>query len=115
DGRVTTMSVVEDLHEFEDRLSRLRPGCETTRVDQLVLQGREEALGDCVVPAVTLPAHAADDAQVIECVLVVSAGVLRSAIRVVKEPGVRDASSNSVAERFEHECAVNMIAHREPD
>jgi hypothetical protein len=45
-GGVTTVPVVEDLDEIEDRLSCLSPGREATRVDALGFEGGEEALGD---------------------------------------------------------------------
>src|SRR5262249_15939886 len=70
ESRVATFAVVEALDEFEDRVSCLRRRREATEVDEFGLQRREEALRDGIGPAVRLAAHAADDAGLIERVLV---------------------------------------------
>ena len=60
-----------------------------TSVDQLCLQGREEALRDGVVPAVADTAHAADDAAGRQLGSVELARVLTATVRVVNEPALR--------------------------
>ena len=52
------MPVVEDLDVLEDFAASVRPRLERVVSDELLLERREEALGDGVVPAVALAAHA---------------------------------------------------------
>ena len=59
--RMPPLPIVEELEVLEELGVRLRPGGPDGVVDQLDLQRREEALGDCVVPAIAPAAHAADD------------------------------------------------------
>ena len=51
-GRVATLAVVEDLDEVEDRRPQPGRGWPGVAVEQLALQGGEEALGDGVVQRV---------------------------------------------------------------
>ena len=67
------LTVVPDFDEFEDCPAGLGAGGEVGAVDELGLERLEEALGDGVVPAVTLAAHAADHAVGVEDSAVVMA------------------------------------------
>ena len=68
-------------------------------VDALGLERREEALGDGVVLAVALAAHARDDAALGERGAVVVARVGAAAVGVVHETGDADAAADGVVER----------------
>ena len=83
--RMPPLPVVEDLEVLEELGARRGPRGPRRVVDQLDLQRREEALGDGVVPAVAPPAHAADDPVLRQDPLVVAAGVLAAAIRVMQQ------------------------------
>src|SRR3954454_19005072 len=54
---VPAAAVVEDLDVLEDLGAQLGLGWPAAAVDELLLQGREEALGDGVVVAVAAAAH----------------------------------------------------------
>ena len=60
-------------------------------VDELSLDGGEEALGHGVVPAFTLAAQRQHDAVVLGQFAVVAAGVLAAAVGVEDRPGRRAA------------------------
>ena len=74
--RMPPLPIVEELEILEELGARRRPSGPGHVVDQLDLQRREKALGDGVVPAIALTAHAADDPVVRQHPLVVAAGVL---------------------------------------
>src|SRR3954452_19064369 len=54
---VPAPAVVEDLDVLEGRAAQVGLGWPTAAVDEFLLQGREEALGDGVVVAVAAAAH----------------------------------------------------------
>jgi hypothetical protein len=60
--RVLAVAVVEGLDVLGDGLTRLADRRPWSAMDEVLLQGREEAFDDGVIPAVALSAHAADDA-----------------------------------------------------
>src|SRR3989441_11952065 len=70
------LPIVEELEVLEELGARSRPSGPGRVMDQLDLQGREEALGDGVVPAIAPTAHAADDPVLRQHPLVVATGVL---------------------------------------
>jgi hypothetical protein len=55
---VGALTVVEALDVLEDRAPRCSTGWPAVPREQVELEGREEALGDGVVPAVARPAQA---------------------------------------------------------
>src|SRR5438034_7791008 len=77
--------IVEGLEVIEELTARRGPRGPGRVVDELDLQRGEEALGDGVVPAVAPPAHAADDPVLRQHPLVVAAGVLTAAIRMMQQ------------------------------
>src|SRR2546422_416104 len=77
--------IVEGLEVIEELTARRGPRGPGRVVDELDLQRGEEALGDGVVPAVAPPAHAADDPVLRQPPLVVAAGVLTAAIRMMQQ------------------------------
>jgi hypothetical protein len=72
---VPAAGVVPALDPVEDRLVGGRPGGPGTSVEQLGLDGREERLGDGVVPALTAPADREPDAVLVGQAPVLGAGV----------------------------------------
>src|SRR5262245_40203210 len=91
EGGVPALAVVEDLDEVEDRRPCLLAGRPGEAVDELDLEGGEEALGDGVIPAGARPAEALGDAVAGEEPGVVGGGVLAAAIGVVDQAGRRAA------------------------
>src|SRR3989449_4039742 len=79
------LAIVEELEVLEELGARRRPSGPGRVMDQLDFQRREEALGDGVVPAVAPAAHTADDPVLRQDPLVVAAGVLTSAIRMMQQ------------------------------
>src|SRR2546422_11727016 len=77
--------IVEEFEVLEELGARRRPSDPGRVVDQLDLQRREKALGDGVVPAIAPTAHTADDPVLRQRPLVVAAGVLTPAIRMMQQ------------------------------
>jgi hypothetical protein len=65
--------------------ANLFAGVEFEVSEFLNVEGREEAFGWRVVPAVALAAHAADDASGLQRLAVVAAGILAAAVGVAAE------------------------------
>src|SRR5712692_11908043 len=89
EGAVASFAVVEDLYVVEDlgaQFGLRRPGA---AVDQLLLQGREEALGDGVIEAVALASHRLGDAGSAGLLAEGEADELAALIGVPDQPAVR--------------------------
>jgi hypothetical protein len=71
-----TLSVVEAFDPTDDLQARVRPCGIPLRMDQLDLQGLEEAFHRRVVPTVSTPAHRLDHLEVVKELSVGVAGVL---------------------------------------
>src|SRR5690606_8428732 len=84
--RVETLAIVEHLDVIEEGGVQLCVGRPGLAVDELVLQRAEEALGDGVVPAISLAAHADLDAGLGESLAVGAARVLASPVRMMEQP-----------------------------
>src|SRR5215510_4097956 len=80
---VTPLTVVEAFDELGDLVSRRGSILPSPSIDKLLLQRREEALGDRVVPARALAAHAGCDPVLVQYGAVVTTGVLASSVRVM--------------------------------
>ena len=76
------------------------------------LQGREEALGHSVVPAVTLSAHATSDAPSFHGLSVVLAGVRTPPIRMVNQPAAWATLGKCHIQRRQGEMAIHALAGR---
>ena len=90
------LPVVEDLDVFEDLGTGALACVEGVVADKFLFQGREEALGHRVVPAVALAAHALTHLVAPESAAKGAAGVLRAAVAV--EDRIR--SANRVRDRL---------------
>jgi len=84
-------------------------------VDQLRTERGEEALGDGVVPAITRAAHALHDAACSQGGAVLVAGVGTTAIGVMDEACVDDASLEGAVERGQGKGRVVRVADRPAD
>src|SRR5258708_34142236 len=84
EGRMPALSVVEQLDVFEQRAAGLLARAPLSLVDQLDFERGEETLGHRVVPAVSDPAHAAQDSVCRQQLPVFPAGVLAATDRVVQ-------------------------------
>src|SRR5690554_1568329 len=106
EGRVEALGVVEvvDVAAHDPR-SVVEVG-EGAPLHALVLEAREEALGDSVVPAVTLAAHAADEAPGLQSVDVLVRAVGAPTVRVVNEPWWRFPAREGGTEGLERERGV---------
>src|SRR5437868_4274509 len=93
-GGVAADAVVERLDVLEDAGLCLLPGGVPLVVDQLPLQGGEEALDRGVVPALADPAHAARDPVPLQQPAVVVAGVLAAPVRVGHQPVAREPAAD---------------------
>ena len=110
--RVGALPIVEHFHVVEDRPSRLLAGLELVAMNELAFQGREEALDDRVIPAVSTPSDAARDLPSTEFLLVVVTRVLRSTIRMMQQLGFRIPLPQRHAESRQHERPSQRISHR---
>ena len=113
--RMPPLPIVEALEVIEELGARRRPGGPGRVVDQLDLEGREEALGDGVVPAIAPAAHTAGDPVLRQHPLVVAAGILTSAIRMMQQARRRAPAGQRQAERVEGEVVGDALAHRPAD
>src|SRR3954463_14884781 len=89
DRRVATLEVVEAIDVLGDVLSGSGPALEVINLLDLSFDRGEEALGDGVVPAISLPAHAALDASGPEGSAIVAARVGAAAIGVMDQASRR--------------------------
>src|SRR5213080_4018135 len=96
-------AVVEALDVLEHAAARLRPGIEGEVIEQLGLQGMEEALRRCIVETIAGPAHAADHPVLIEELLVVGARVGSAAIAVMHEAGRGATPRDGAVQRLERD------------
>src|SRR5260370_34424176 len=115
--RMPPLPIVETLQVIEELGARRRPSGPGRVVDQLDLERGEEALGDGVVPAVAPAAHAADDAVLRQHPLVVAAGVLAPAIRMMQQPRRRAPAGQPQAEGVESQIVPirSPIPHPPPN
>ncbi len=83
--RAKALMVVQVLDVAGDDVQRFDPALEEMKPQQPVFERGEEALGHHVVQAASAPTHALPHTRSNECVAVVSARVLASAVRVLDE------------------------------
>src|SRR2546425_9558558 len=107
--RMPSPPVVEALEVIEELTARRGPRAPGRVVDELDLQRGEEALSDGVVPAVAPPAHAADDPVLRQHPLVVAAGVLTAAIRMMQQAPRGTAASQRHPEGVEGEVVRDAL------
>src|SRR5262249_44764356 len=83
--RLQTSTIVEGLDVLEDGRAELGPRPPSAAVDELLLQSREEGLGDGVVPTVSFAAHADGDAELLQTRPVIEARVLAPSVGVMQQ------------------------------
>src|SRR5687767_7004840 len=84
-GRMAALDVVVAVDKGLELTIGLAARVEDHAVDELLLDGGEEALGNGVVEAVALAAHAGNEAMVMENLPIALADILRATIRVVDQ------------------------------
>ena len=104
--------VVEALNILRDCQGRRRAAPPIVAVNELMLDRREEALADSIVPAIPFAAHAADNVEFCQSVPVQRAGVLGAPIRMMQEAGVGKAPTKGHVQCIEHERRPHVIGGR---
>src|SRR4051794_40310205 len=92
EGGMAALAIVEGLDVLEDRGPGLLPGGPALAVEQLGLEGGEEALGDGVVPAGAGAADALADLPVGQPARVGVGEVLGAPVRMMDQAGDRSAT-----------------------
>ena len=82
---MSPLPVVEQLDVFEQLVAGLSSGTPPAGIDQFDFEGGEKAFRHRVVPAIAFTAHAALDAVYRQQLLILVAGVLAAAIRVMQQ------------------------------
>ena len=109
---VPAFPIVKHLNVVKQITLGLLPCCVMLVEHTFVLQAVEEALHRCVIPAVTLAAHAGHHAVGSEQILIVVTAVLAATIRVVQEAGLGTAPEPRHAQRTDHELFGHTCVHR---
>ena len=112
EAAVAADAVVEDLDVLEDRGPRFGRARPVGAVDQLGLQGGEEALGHGVVVAVADRAHRRRDPGLAQALAEGQARVLGAVVAVVDEVRARAAADDRRVERRGDELGPHVGRHR---
>src|SRR5690606_7018232 len=96
---MSSTTIVEDLDVLEDLSACLSSSLEQYVANELLLQRREEAFSDGIVPAVAFAAHALEHAVSPEPPSKRSARVLAAAIAVEHQAATRSAKADGGVER----------------
>src|SRR6185312_667580 len=103
---------VDNYSTTSDGHRRRGSALEVVGVVHLALEGGEETLGDGVIPAIALPAHAALNASGLKGLPVVVAGVRAASIRVMDEIRGGTALAKGDVQCLEREVTVDVVAGR---
>src|SRR5580658_7126866 len=103
--------VVEDLYIVENSHGCLDSGVVKFTVNQFLLQGSEEALSYCIVPAVPFSAHALDAVMQPQLRSEKGAGVLDTLVGV-RDDGCAPSLSDSHPKRINHKFCGQTVRHR---
>src|SRR5690242_16979273 len=85
EGRMSPLPIVEQLDVFEDFAAGLGSGTPAALINQFELEGGEKTLRHRIIPAVAFTAHATQHAVRRQQLLILVAGVLAAAIRVMQQ------------------------------
>src|SRR6478735_7729474 len=107
---MAALDVVEVVDVVADRLRRSFSGRVTLVVDEFCSERCKKTLGDGVVQAVALTAHAATHPLGSQLGAVVVTGVRASAVRVMKQPGWRLPGTKSLSQDVEREFGIVAVA-----
>ena len=77
-----TITIVKHLDVPDHITSPIAPGQINYLGGPFGFQTVKETFRNCIIPAIALPAHAADHAIGIQKILVITAGVLATAVRI---------------------------------
>ena len=106
--------IVPALDELEDGHAGLRLGLELPPIEQLALQGGEEALAHRIVVGIANRPHRRPDAGFLAAQAEGDRGVLRSLVRVMDHVDRTPLRQRHV-EGIEHELGFQIVAHRPAD
>jgi hypothetical protein len=113
-GRMASLWIVPAFDVFGNCSSRLGPRSPAPFRLEFNLERREEALGNGIVPAVTLSAHAWCDSQMPEPIAILWTGVLTASIAMHDQSIV-----GTIAQRhfqgLERQLCISGIVHRPAD
>lgn len=109
------LPIVVALDVSEQVASRLIPSCPSSLMDELDVEGVEEALHWGVIVAASCPAHGRPGPHADELLPVNLSRVLAAAIRVADEPGSRSPPLGGHHQRSHTQFGAHMIAHRPAD
>ena len=109
------LAVIESLNKRKNVPARLVPGVIRLVMDELILQGTEEALGHRVVIAIAFATHAWRDAERGELSLIRQTTVLRPLIRVMNQPRRDSSLARRHGQRVERELLVRLLSHGPAD
>jgi len=107
-----SLSVVEDFYIVEYRPPCIVSGFESFKGNHFGFDGLEETLDTGIVIAVSLAAHAAEKAMLIEQLLKLTAGVLTPSIGVVNQTRRRLTASHSLSESVYDKIFSQTPLHR---
>jgi len=107
--------IVEAFDPFNNVESGLGSGFVSELMDALDLQGLEEALHRCIIPAVDPAAHRLQHAEIGDQPPVAAARVLAPAVGMHDQSRRRFAPPIGCLQRVADEVGVQPMAHRPPD
>ena len=108
-------SIIEQFNVLKDFAAGLDPGAPARLMHQLFLERGKEALGHRIVPAISLAAHAADDSMLRQQLLVLLAGILDAAVRMVDQSARWLTVRQRHLEGIQREPALQTLTHRPAD
>src|SRR5216683_2348356 len=112
---MSPLAVVEQFDVLEQLAAGLSSGTPLALIDQFDFECGEKTFRHRVVPAIAFTAHAALDAVYRQQLLILVAGVLAAAIRVVQQTLRRLAVLQCHLEGVEHDTAFEPFAQRPAD
>jgi hypothetical protein len=112
---VKSLSVVIDVDVLEERAFEVAPCFPALTVDQLLLEGCEEAFCDCIVPAVSLTTHAYHDTSVAQVICAQCTRILAASIRMMGQWQPRFALRQCAVKRAQRERRVDGVRNRPAD
>jgi len=112
DRLMEPLPTIEDIDELEHLSPPLMPRVVVPVMDQLALQGAEEALDDGIVIQLPFRRMAGGDLQLVEQTPIREARVLGSLIRVVNPPGLGPPTREGHLQCLNGHGLIGLDAHR---
>src|SRR2546430_16011756 len=112
---MSPLPVVEQLDVFEQLVAGLSSATPLALIDQFDFEGGEKAFRHRFVPAIAFTAHAALDAVYRQQLLILVAGVLTAAIRVMQQTLRRLPVLQCHLEGVQHDAPFESYTQRPAD